>query len=319
VTTEPTVLITSRLFLEHETGDHPERPARLEAILQLLERTGRLDNRPVIEPDPADEETIALIHDRAYIVELREFAARGGGWLDADTIVSPRSFEVARLAVGAVVQAVESVLSGQARRVFALIRPPGHHAEPERGMGFCLFNNIAVAAQYALERYGLRRIAIIDWDVHHGNGTQAAFYRTDRVFFVSLHQWSLYPGTGRAEEIGEGPGRGYTLNIPLAPGSDDQVYLAAFANEIEPRLAAYRPELVMVSAGYDAHYADPLAAMAVTEHGFAAIASRVRAIAEVWCDGRLVLALEGGYNLSALASSVAATLDALDTDGRADR
>ncbi|WP_448576473.1 histone deacetylase family protein [Thermomicrobium sp.] len=319
MTTEPTVLITSRLFLEHETGHHPERPARLEAILRLLERTGRLDDRPVIEPDPADEETIALIHDRAYIAELREFAARGGGWLDADTIVSPRSFEVARLAVGAVVQAVEWVLSGQARRVFALVRPPGHHAEPERGMGFCLFNNIAVAAQYALERHGLRRIAIIDWDVHHGNGTQVAFYRTDRVFFVSLHQWPLYPGTGRAEEIGERPGRGYTLNIPLAPGSDDRVYLAAFANEIEPRLAVYRPELVMVSAGYDAHYADPLAAMAVTEHGFAAMASRVRAIAESWCNGRLVLALEGGYNLSALASSVLATLDALDTDGRADR
>ena len=319
MTTEPTVLITSRLFLEHETGQHPERPARLEAILRLLERTGRLDERPVLEPEPADEETIALIHDRAYIAELREFAARGGGWLDADTIVSPRSFEVARLAVGAVVQAVEWVLSGRARRVFALVRPPGHHAEPERGMGFCLFNNIAVAAQYALERQGLRRIAIIDWDVHHGNGTQVAFYRTDRVFFVSLHQWPLYPGTGRAEEIGEGPGRGYTLNIPLAPGSDDQVYLAAFANEIEPRLAVYRPELVMVSAGYDAHYADPLAAMAVTEQGFAAMASRVRAIAESWCHGRLVLALEGGYNLSALASSVAATLDALDTDGRADR
>nr|WP_286207191.1 histone deacetylase [Thermomicrobium sp. CFH 73360] len=309
------MLVTSRIFLEHETGDHPERPARLEAILRYLERTARLDDRRILEPDPADEETIALVHTREYISELREFAARGGGWLDADTVVTSRSFDVARLAVGAAIQAVDVVLAGEVPRAFSLVRPPGHHAEPDRGMGFCLFNNVAIAAQYALERHGLQRIAIIDWDVHHGNGTQAAFYRTDRVFFVSIHQWPLYPGTGRADEIGEGPGRGYTLNIPLPPRSDDRVYLEVFDRDIEPRLAAYRPELVLVSAGYDAHYADPLAAMAVTEHGFAAMASRVRCWAEEWCGGRLVLILEGGYNLSALASSVGVTLDALD--GRA--
>lgn len=307
-----TALVTSRIFLEHETGDHPERPARLEAILRYLERTGRLDDRRLVEPDPADEETIALVHDRAYIEELRAFAARGGGWLDADTVVSPRSFDVARLAVGAAVTAVELVLRGEAPRAFALVRPPGHHAEPDRGMGFCLFNNIAVAAAWALQRHGLERVAIIDWDVHHGNGTQAAFYRTDRVLFVSVHQWPLYPGTGRADEIGEGPGRGYTLNIPLPPRSDDTAYLRAFDEQIEPRLRTYRPELLLVSAGYDAHYADPLAAMAVTEQGFGAMAGRVLTWAQERCDGRLVLVLEGGYNLSALASSVAATLDALD-------
>lgn len=307
-----TALVTSRIFLEHETGDHPERPARLEAILRYLERTGRLDDRRLVEPDPADEETIALVHDRAYIEELRAFAARGGGWLDADTVVSPRSFDVARLAVGAAVTAVELVLRSEAPRAFALVRPPGHHAEPDRGMGFCLFNNIAVAAAWALQRHGLERVAIIDWDVHHGNGTQAAFYRTDRVLFVSIHQWPLYPGTGRADEIGEGPGRGYTLNLPLPPRSDDTAYLRAFDEQIEPRVRAYRPQLLLVSAGYDAHYADPLAAMAVTEQGFGAMAGRVLAWAREWCDGRLVLVLEGGYNLSALASSVAATLDALD-------
>lgn len=307
-----TALVTSRIFLEHETGDHPERPARLEAILRYLERTGRLDDRRLVEPDPADEETIALVHDRAYIEELRAFAARGGGWLDADTVVSPRSFDVARLAVGAAVTAVELVLRSEAPRAFALVRPPGHHAEPDRGMGFCLFNNIAVAAAWALQRHGLERVAIIDWDVHHGNGTQAAFYRTDRVLFVSIHQWPLYPGTGRADEIGEGQGRGYTLNIPLPPRSDDAAYLRAFDEQIEPRVRAYRPQLLLVSAGYDAHYADPLAAMAVTEQGFGAMAGRVLAWAREWCDGRLVLVLEGGYNLSALASSVAATLDALD-------
>ncbi|MCX2726747.1 histone deacetylase [Thermomicrobium sp. 4228-Ro] len=307
-----TALVTSRIFLEHETGDHPERPERLEAIFRYLERTGRLDDRRVIEPDPADEETIALVHDRAYIEELRAFAARGGGWLDADTVVSPRSFEVARLAVGAAVHAVDLVLRGEVPRAFALVRPPGHHAEPDRGMGFCLFNNIAVAAAWALQHHGLERIAIVDWDVHHGNGTQAAFYWTDRVFFVSIHQWPLYPGTGRADEIGEGPGRGYTLNIPLPPRSDDAAYLRAFDEQIEPRLRTYRPELLLVSAGYDAHYADPLAAMAVTEQGFGAMAGRVLAWAHEWCNGRLVLVLEGGYNLSALASSVAATLDVLD-------
>ncbi|MCX7623556.1 MAG: histone deacetylase [Thermomicrobium sp.] len=307
-----TAIVTSRIFLEHETGDHPERPERLEAILRLLERTGRLDDRQVIEPDPADEDTIALVHDRNYIEELREFAARGGGWLDADTIVSPRSYDVARLAVGAAVAAVDLVLRGEEPRAFALVRPPGHHAEPDRGMGFCLFNNVAVAAQWALERYGLERVAIIDWDVHHGNGTQAAFYRTDRVFFVSLHQWPLYPGTGRADEVGEGLGYGYTLNIPLPPRSDDRAYVRAFDEAIEPRLRSYRPELLLVSAGYDAHYADPLAAMAVTEQGFSVMAERVLRWAREWCAGRLVLVLEGGYNLSALASSVAATLDALD-------
>lgn len=307
-----TAIVTSRIFLEHETGDHPERPERLEAILRLLERTGRLDDRQVIEPDPADEDTIALVHDRNYIEELREFAARGGGWLDADTIVSPRSYDVARLAVGAAVAAVDLVLRGEEPRAFALVRPPGHHAEPDRGMGFCLFNNVAVAAQWALERYGLERVAIIDWDVHHGNGTQAAFYRTDRVFFVSLHQWPLYPGTGRADEVGEGLGYGYTLNIPLPPRSDDRAYVRAFDEAIEPRLRSYRPELLLVSAGYDAHYADPLAAMAATEQGFSVMAERVLRWAREWCAGRLVLVLEGGYNLSALASSVAATLDALD-------
>lgn len=307
-----TALVTSRFFLEHETGDHPERPARLEAILRFLERTERLEDRLLLEPAPAEEETIALIHTSSYIAELRAFAERGGGWLDADTFVSPRSYEVARLAVGAAVQAVELVLEGKAPRVFALVRPPGHHAEPDRGMGFCLFNNVAIAAQYAITRHGLQRVAIVDWDVHHGNGTQAAFYRTDRVFFVSLHQWPLYPGTGRADEIGEGPGYGYTLNIPLPPGSGDREYLRAFDERIAPRLAQYAPELLLVSAGFDAHFADPLAGMQVTEHGFAAMADRVRRWSEEWCEGRLVLVLEGGYNLSALATSVGATLDALD-------
>ncbi|MCS7050276.1 MAG: histone deacetylase [Thermomicrobium sp.] len=309
---EQTVVVTSRYFLEHDTGDHPERPARLEAILRFLERTGRLEDRWIVEPDPADEATIALVHDWQYIEELRAFAARGGGWLDADTVVTARSYDVARLAVGAAVGGVDLVMRGEAPRAFALVRPPGHHAEPDRGMGFCLFNNVAVAAAYALERYGLQRVAIIDWDVHHGNGTQAAFYRSDRVFFVSLHQWPLYPGTGRLDEVGEGPGRGYTLNLPLPPRSDDRVYLEAFDRHIGPRLESYRPELVLVSAGYDAHYADPLAAMSVTEHGFAGMATRVRQWAGEWSGGRLVLVLEGGYNLSALASSVGATLDALD-------
>lgn len=307
-----TTLITTRRFLEHETGNHPERPARLGAILGYLEGTGRLQERWVLEPVAADEEVVALVHTWQYIKEVQEFVAQGGGWLDADTIVSPRSFEVAKLAVGAVVQGVDLVLQGEVSCVFALVRPPGHHAEPGRGMGFCLFNNVAIAAQYALHRHRLERVAIVDWDVHHGNGTQAAFYRTNQVLFISVHQWPLYPGTGRADEVGEGPGYGFTLNIPLPPQRGNEDYFQVFDTVIGPRLADYKPELLLVAAGFDAHVADPLASMAMTEEGFAGMAQRVRRWATEWCDGRLVLALEGGYNLSALARSVAATLDALD-------
>ncbi len=308
----PTDLITSERFLLHETAGHPERPERLVAILQRLRAEGLLAGRAVVEPEPASVETVALIHDSAYIASVEAFARMGGGWIDPDTFVCPASYDVALLAVGAAVAAVDRVLDGRVARAFALVRPPGHHAEPSRAMGFCLFNNIAVAAQHALSHRGLARVAILDWDVHHGNGTQAAFYETDSVLFVSIHQWPLYPGTGRADETGRGRGLGYTLNLPLPPGTGDRAYFDLFDRVIGPRLAEYRPELLLVSAGFDAHRDDPLAAMEVTEEGFAGMAARVRRWADALCGGRLALVLEGGYNLSALAASVEATLRALD-------
>jgi len=311
----PTDLITSDRFLLHETYGHPERPERLRAIQERLRQAKLLEGRAVLEPEPASVETLALIHDRAYIAEIEAFARAGGGWLDPDTYVCRESYEVALLAVGAAVQAVDRVGDGQSRRVFALVRPPGHHAEPRRAMGFCLFNNIAVAAQYALVCRGLSRVAILDWDVHHGNGTQTAFYETDTVLFISLHQWPLYPGTGRGDEIGRGRGFGYTLNLPLRPGTGDEGYRELFDQVIGPRLAQYRPELLLVSAGFDAHRLDPLASMDVTEFGFAGMAVRARRWADELCGGRLALVLEGGYNLTALAASVEATLRALDDPG----
>jgi acetoin utilization deacetylase AcuC-like enzyme len=246
-----------------------------------------------------------------YVAGVREFAARGGGYLDADTVVQPDSVDVAALAAGAGIAAVDAALDGSVARGFVLARPPGHHATPQRGMGFCIFNTIAVAAAHALER-GLSRVMIIDWDVHHGNGTQDAFYDSDQVLFVSLHQSPLYPGSGAASERGAGRGSGYTINAPLRAGGGDEIYQTVFEEVVAPAATAYQPELVLVSAGFDAHAADPLANMRVTEAGFAAMARSAREIAEAHAGGRLIAFLEGGYDPPALARSVAATLAVLD-------
>ena len=308
----PTDLVTSDRFLAHRPPGHPERPERLVGIMERLQACGMLEDRRVLEPEPASVDTVALIHERRYIAFLESFARSGGGWIDPDTFVGRESYDVALLGVGAAVGAVELVVDGRVDRAFALVRPPGHHAEPSRGMGFCLFNNIGVGAQYALSRCGLARVAVLDWDVHHGNGTQAAFYESDRVLFISIHQWPLYPGTGGRNETGAGCGLGYTVNLPLPPGSGDERYLEVFDLIIGPRLAEYQPEILLISAGFDAHRDDPLAMMDVTERGFAGMAVRARRWAEQLCGGRLVLVLEGGYNLKGLAASVEATLRALD-------
>lgn len=311
-----TALLISDQFQLHATGQHPENAGRLVAVHQHLAECGTLDERPVLEPVPATAEDVALVHEPRYIAMVERLANSGGGQLDIDTIVSPRSYEVALLAAGSAIMAVDLVLDQDVRRVFALPRPPGHHALRKRGMGFCLFNSIAVAAKHAIERKGLRRVAIIDWDVHHGNGTQAIFYETGQVFYASVHQWPLFPGTGSADETGMGPGSGYTLNVPLPPNSDDRRYLRVLDEIVCSRIASYRPELILVSAGFDAHRDDPLANMAVTEDGFFAIASRMRSWADTLSDGRLVLLLEGGYNQRALASSVEATIRGLDDQAR---
>jgi len=306
-----TALFRSPLFREHDTGAHVENAQRLRAIDAELDRLNLARNRPEISFSPATDESLALVHDPRYIAGVRDFAARGGGWLDADTPVSPRSVEIAALAAGAGIAAVDASLDGHANRGFVLARPPGHHATPTRGMGFCLFNTIAVAAAHALQR-GLERILVIDWDVHHGNGTQDAFYATDQVLFISVHQWPLYPGTGAAAERGADAGDGYTINVPLAAGADDAVYAELCERVILPAAAAYRPQLVLVSAGFDAHASDPLGGMLVTSAGFGDLARRVVEIADTHAGGRVVAFLEGGYDPPALAASVVATLAALD-------
>lgn len=314
ISDQATALIWSDRFRAHETGAHPENANRLIAIRHGLEQTGIMSRggREIIEPRPATVDEVARVHDRAYIGRVERVARSGGGFLDADTYVSPESFDVALLAAGSAIDAVDTVLSGRAKQVFAFPRPPGHHAESRRGMGFCLFNNIAVGASHALAINQLSRVAIIDWDVHHGNGTQEIFQSSCDVLFVSLHQSPLYPGTGQIRETGVGAGEGYTLNLPLPPFSGDAEYLRAFDMIVGPAVEAYAPELIMVSAGFDAHVEDPLANMTVTEAGFAGLAERTRDLAAALCQGRLVLLLEGGYNLDALAGSVVATINALD-------
>jgi acetoin utilization deacetylase AcuC-like enzyme len=308
-----TALFRSLAFRQHDTGDHPENAGRLLAIDTALERLNLLAGRPEIPFHAAPDDLLARVHDPRYIAGIREFSAQGGGWLDADTPVGPHSAEVAALAAGAGVAAVEAALDGRAQRGFVLARPPGHHATPSRGMGFCLFNSIAVAAAHALAR-GLDRVLIVDWDVHHGNGTQDAFYESDEVLFCSVHQWPLYPGTGAASERGVGTGAGYTINVPLAAGATDDAYRDVFDQILLPAANAFQPQIVLISAGFDAHANDPLAGMLVTERGFASLARRVVEIADEHADGRAVAFLEGGYDPPALAASVVATLAELDGD-----
>jgi len=307
-----TTLIYSDRFREHDTGDHPENARRLDAIMHRLSVSGLLSGREIVEPAPATVEDLFLVHDLSYIRFVRQFADAGGGYLDADTCVSPQSYEVACLAAGASMLAIDRVFDGIDRCTFALPRPPGHHATQSSGMGFCLFNNVAIAARHAIDRRGLTRVAIIDWDVHHGNGTQSIFLDSDQVLYISLHQWPLYPGTGHAEETGVRHGFGYTLNVPLTSGAGDAVYLQVFDEIVAPKLASFRPELILLSAGFDAHERDPLASMAVTTRGFAEMAARVREYADVYCGGRLVALLEGGYNPIASAESVAAVIRVFD-------
>src|SRR5215211_1893870 len=308
---ERTALFRSSLFHEHDTGDHPENAGRLLAIDTALERLELLAGRPEIPFNAAPDDVLARVHDPRYIAGIREFSAQGGGWLDADTPVGAHSVDVAALAAGAGVAAVDAALDGGAQHGFVLVRPPGHHATPSRGMGFCLFNTIAIAAAHALAR-GLNRVLIVDWDVHHGNGTQDAFFETDEVLFCSVHQWPLYPGTGAASERGAGRGAGYTINVPLAPGANDDAYTDVFDQVILPAANAFRPQIVLISAGFDAHADDPLAGMLVTARGFGDLARRVVPVADEHADGSIVAFLEGGYDPSALAASVVATLAALD-------
>lgn len=304
-------------YQRHETGYHPECAARLSAIMNRLEEPGLGARLARISPESASIEQLMLVHSRAYISQVEALSARGGGMLDPDTPVSRESFEVALLAAGGVVTAVDALMAGPAelKHVFALVRPPGHHANATRGRGFCIFNNVAIAAAYARQRYHLHRVLIVDWDVHHGNGTQEIFDADPTVLYFSLHEYPHYPGTGWLDEVGRGDGAGFTVNVPLPSGTDDGGYLYALRSILEPIALQYRPELVLVSAGFDAHAADPLASMAVSSEGFGSFTRVVRAVAVASCDGRIALTLEGGYQLDALADSVRAVFTALLSGG----
>lgn len=281
------------------------------AVDRELEARDLLAARPIVEFAPASTEAITRIHEPTLLEDLESIASGGGGWIDADTIVGLDSLGVARLAAGAAIAAVDTVIDGPSSRSFVISRPPGHHATPSRSMGFCLINTVAVAAAHALHR-GLGRVAILDWDVHHGNGTQDAFYDRSDVFYCSLHRSPFYPGTGAGSETGAGDGRGFTLNIPLPVGTGDSTYLHQMRNVVVPAIEASQPGLLLVSAGYDAHVSDPLGGMRVTENGFREFTRMAIDIAGQCCDGRLVLILEGGYDPPALGRCVADAIETLD-------
>ena len=299
------------IYLKHDTGQHVENAGRLEAIISHLEQTQLIHQLMLIQPRAASLEELSLVHSEQHISRIQEVARERGGWLDADTVMSSESYQAALYAAGGVIRASEAVIQGEVGSAFALVRPPGHHATATRAMGFCLFNNIAIVAKYVPAKYNLERIAIIDFDVHHGNGTQESFYDNPQVLYISTHQSPFYPGTGYTEETGRGEAKGTTLNIPLPAGCGDNEYLSAFKQIIVPAVRRFNPQLILVSAGYDTHWADGLAMMQVSVTGFAQMVKIIKVLADELCSGRLVFTLEGGYNLTALAASVKATFDVL--------
>jgi acetoin utilization deacetylase AcuC-like enzyme len=303
------VLLEHPSSVEHETGSHPEQAARIAAIGQELSARDWLGYERVESSEVGDADLTA-VHPAEYVDAIERISASGGGYLDPDTIASEGSYRAALHAAGGAVELVDMLLDGHASTVFSMHRPPGHHALPARAMGFCLFNNIAIAARHAVRARGLSRVLIFDWDVHHGNGTNDIFHATDQVLFVSIHESPLYPGTGPATDVGSGTGRGYTVNLPVSAGADDALYLSLVDHVVVPLAQMFEPQLVLISAGFDAHREDPLATCALTEEGFADMA---RALSRC-CAGLgvpLGAVLEGGYALGALARSVAATLEAL--------
>jgi len=299
------------VYLKHETGSHPENAKRLEAVMAHLEETGRLEQLTPVNPRPATTEELNYVHQASYVSHIKDAALEGFGWLDADTIMSPDSYDAALYAAGGVIEATDAVISGKVNSAFALVRPPGHHATATAAMGFCLFNNIAIAARHALKKHKIEKVAIIDFDVHHGNGTQEAFDSDPQVLYISTHQYPHYPGSGTIYETGSGAAQGSKVNIPLPAGSGDDEYRQVFEQIIVPATKRFRPELILVSAGYDPHWADHLAMMEVSTTGFAGMVRTIKELADEFCDEKLVFTLEGGYNLKALAASVKATFDVL--------
>lgn len=307
-----TGILWDALFLKHDTGlTHPESKERLLSIRQGLQSYPHLKDLKQQSLRPATETELRLVHPVSYIRNIQRNTNKPFTYLDPDTVVCEASYEVAIHAVGGILQMIDSLMSGEIDNGFAFVRPPGHHAEPERAMGFCLFSNVALGAAYALKQFGMERILVVDFDVHHGNGTQKTFYHRQDVLFISTHQFPLFPGTGALSEIGSASGKGFTLNFPLPAGTGDTSYGLLFEKIILPIAKAYRPQLMLVSAGFDAHMEDPLAGMRVTPFGFTSIAHQLKMLADTVCQGKILLVLEGGYHLEGLQESVLRVLDQL--------
>lgn len=308
-----TGLVVSEAYTEHLTGQgHPEQPGRVTAILDRLNADGLFGKAKVITPRLATDEEILRCHSPDYLRIVNEDVTEGLHRLSTgDTPISPRSLEIARLAAGGLLAAVDEVLVGRVRNAFAVVRPPGHHATPKKGMGFCLFNNVAIAARHAQKKHGVGRVLIADWDVHHGNGTQDIFYEDGTVLFFDTHQHPLYPGTGAASETGKGDGTGLTINCPFPAGSGRREIVGAFRERLVPAAEAFRPDLVLVSAGFDSRIDDPLGGFTLTDDDFAELTGIVKEIAATHCGGRLISTLEGGYSLTGLASAAASHVRAL--------
>jgi acetoin utilization deacetylase AcuC-like enzyme len=308
-----TLLYSDPLFLKHDTGRHPETAQRLRSISARLDKAGLVKKCTAGTYQPLTEAAVARLHAAKQVQSVKQLAAHGGGRIDPDTVVSPDSFTVALAAAGACVAAVDAVLKGTDHTALCLVRPPGHHATPTRSMGFCLFNNIALAAHHARKAHSLSRILIVDFDVHHGNGTQDIFYEDGEVMFFSIHRYGMgfYPGTGAADETGRGKGAGHTLNAPIRFGTSRKDYHAAFDKALEKAANTIKPELVLLSAGFDAHGKDPIGSLGLETEDFTTLTRKVLAVAKTHAKGRLVSCLEGGYNLDALAESVQAHLEEL--------
>jgi acetoin utilization deacetylase AcuC-like enzyme len=307
-----TGLVYHEDYLRHDAGaGHPERPERLESIMSHLAAIKLSEKLVKIDPFPADINWIATIHTPDYIDSIKQACKQGYRYLDADTGICPDSYRIALLAAGGAMAAADAVMNNKIDNAFGAVRPPGHHAERDHAMGFCLLNNIAITARYLQQKYQLEKVLIVDWDVHHGNGTQHAFYDDPTVFYFSTHQWPHYPGTGLQIEKGVGKGEGFTLNVPLSGGQGNDDYIGIFENQLVPAAKNFKPDFVLISAGFDAHHQDPLAGMQLTEKGYGQLTQIVVDLADEFCNGRIISLLEGGYNLDMLARSVAAHIKVL--------
>jgi len=309
---KPTGIVWDPAYLAHVTDEgHPDHPRRLATLFHKLEASAGNGHFVTVAPPEATDEQILLVHRPSYLERVRATAAQGASSLSADTLTCEQSWHTAKLAVGGTIEAIRQVVEGRLANALVLARPPGHHAERSRAMGYCIFNNVAVGAMAARASMGLDRVLLVDWDLHHGNGTQHVFERDPSVFFFSSHQFPHYPGTGHLTETGMGPGEGTTMNVPLSKGCGDGEFAAVYRRLLVPVARAFKPQLILVSAGFDIHIDDPLGGMRVTPAGFAGLTRLILDIAEATCRGRAVFCLEGGYNAEALTESALAMIDEL--------